>query len=157
MKGGKLGFGWVVFIVVAVIACSALVVWAAQVITTYGVYDNDVNATLRTQETGRDTLKGVAAGTTGTIDVHAYSQYATFLRVHEHDADTGCVLVEAQVSADASNWVTAHTCTARTTDSTMYELEWTLPPAIYFRVIWTGMQNTVDSTVVDYVYHIFQQ
>lgn len=159
-KKAGLSFGWTVFLLIGVMITAA---WAAggfvsnQSPAVYDNYDSKEHATLRVKELTADTVKGVEAGTTGQTDMHGYTQFATFLRVHEHDADTGSILLEAQVSVDGSNWVRAMLDTARTTDSTIHQVEWTLPPALYFRVIWTGLQNTVDSTKIDNVYHIFQQ
>ena len=161
-KKAGLSFGWVVFLLIGVMVTAA---WAAggftssQTTAVYGVYDNDKNATLVIKETTTDTLKGVEAGTSSVtgVDMHAYTQFATYLRVHEWDADTGSILLEAQVSVNGSDWWTVMSDTARTADSTFHETEWTLPPALYFRVVWTGLQNTVDTTLVDHIYHVFQQ
>lgn len=134
-----------------------LAVYAGQTTRVYGVFDNDKNATLVTVESVVDTLKSAEAGTTGSIDMHGYTQFATFLRVHEHEADTGNVLVSAQISVDGTNWITADTQTARTADSSFVQIEWTLPPGIYFRVTWAGVQAAGETTKVDNVYHVFQQ
>jgi len=158
-KKAGLSFGWMVVLLIGVMVTAA---WAAgftssQTTAVYDRYDHDGHATLVIKEATTDTLKGVEAGTTSVSDMHGYTQFATYLRVHEWDADTGSILLEAQVSVDGSNWVRAMLDTARTADSTWHQVEWTLPPALYFRVIWTGLQNTVDSTKIDHVYHIFQQ
>jgi len=158
-KKAGLGFGWMVVVLIGIIAAGA---WAggftsSQSPVYYGTYDSKDNVILRVQELTTDTIKGTEAGTTGQSDMHGYTQFSTFIRVHEWDADTGRAFVEAQVSCDGSNWVRADTQTVRTTDSTLYVIEWTLPPALYFRVIWTGVQNAVDSTLIDNVYHLFQQ
>lgn len=160
MKKRQLGFGWM--LVVVSLFVGVTYVWSGgftsnQSLAVYDTYDAKKHATLRVKELTADTIKGTEAGTTGVTDMHGYVQFATFLRVHEYDADTGRAFVEAQVSVDGSNWVTADTQTVRTTDSTLYEIEWTLPPALYFRAIWTGVQNAVDSTQIDHVYHTFQQ
>lgn len=158
----KRGFGiWLGILVVGLFVGIAYI-WAGgftsnQSLATYDSYDANAHPTLRVKEITADTVKGVEAGTTSTTDMHGYVQFATFLRVHEFDADTGSATVAAQVSVDGSNWVTAVLETVRTTDSTFYEIEWTLPPALYFRVVWTGLQNAVDSTMLDNIYHIFQQ
>lgn len=160
MKKRQLGFGWGLLVISLFVGITY--VWSggftsSQSLATYDIYNSKVHATLRVKELTADTMKGTEAGTTSATDMHGYVKFVTFLRVHEYDADTGRAFVEAQVSVDGSNWVRADTLTVRTTDSTWYEIEWTLPPALYFRVIWTAEQNTVDSTQIDHVYHIFQQ
>lgn len=157
----KLGVGWISLVCVSLVLVIAYVALGDYLTSTYGTKDTKVNAILRINElldgTGKDTLKGVAAGTTGAIDIDGYDQFATYLQVYEHDADTGCITLAAQVSADYSNWVTAMTDTHRTADSSIGVTTWTLPPALYVRFIYTGMQNTVDSTKVGDMYHLFQQ
>jgi len=157
----KLGFGWISLLCMAIVLVLAYMAFSDYLTAPYGTKDTKKNYILRVNElldgTGADTLKGVAAGTTGALDINGYDQFSTYLRVHEHDADTGCIKLEAQVSADYSNWVTAMSDTHRTADSTIGVTTWTLPPALYFRVIYTGMQNTVDTTKVDNMYHLFQQ
>lgn len=161
------------FVVLALLVGFAVYVFAAGFTsTTYGTKDNKVHHVLKLAQTTSDhtdvnypqlaiLLKALEADTSDAFDIHAYQEFASIFKIVDHDADSANVLLEFQVSGDASDWITADTSGYPATmhvDSLLIYKDWTIPLGfIYGRFIWTARMATASSVGVHSVVHLLQQ
>jgi len=124
----------------------------------YGKLDKMVNY-VRLLTSSTVTLKGTAADTSASFDLHYFKEAVIVLRIHEHDADTANVTVHFEVSNDATNWIFADSVAdVRTADSTFFSKDLSFPAGfLYGRFIYTGVQNAVDTSRVDNITISLQQ